>query len=70
MHTPFERIKAHALEIMREKKIRDFSPGELHRCFKHCKEKLLYTAIVNTAVENGLTITSLYDRGNSRAEER
>ena len=45
---------------MRKNEIKDFSAEELHRVFKHAREQLLYTSIVRTAIEDGLTITSLY----------
>lgn len=70
MHTPYERMKQNAFNLMRKNKIRDFSAEALHHAFKHCKEKLLYTAIVKDAVENGLTIRSLYEQEHDRGMER
>lgn len=70
MPIPYERMKKLALDLLREKEVRSFSAEELHRAFKHSKEKLLYTAIVRKAIEEeGLTINSLYeqDRDNGRS---
>ena len=63
-------MQEQAFALLRSKKVRSFSAEELHRAFKHSKEKLLLTAIVNDAVERGLTITSLYDQDRSRGLER
>ncbi len=62
MPTPYERMKQSAFNLMRKNKIKDFSAEEIHRVFKHAKEQLLYTSIVKMAMEDGLTITSLYDQ--------
>lgn len=51
---------------MRKNNVRDFSAEELHRVFKHAKEQLLYTSIVRMAVEDGLTIASLYEQDHDR----
>lgn len=64
-------MKGRAFSIMCDNHIRDFSAEELHRVFKHSKEKLLYTAIVRNAVkEEGLTITSLYAHARDSGRER
>lgn len=63
-------MKQHAFDVMRQKRVKDFSFEELHRVFKHCKEKLLYTAIVKEAVENGLTIRTLYEQEHDRGISR
>lgn len=70
MHTPYERMQHRAYNIIRKSKIKDFSLEELHRAFKHCKEKLLYTSIVRNAVENGLTIHSLYEQEHDHGMSR
>ncbi|MCU0431821.1 MAG: hypothetical protein MUC87_00030 [Bacteroidia bacterium] len=69
MSTPYQRMKESAFNLMRKNEIKNFSAEELHRVFKHAREQLLYTSIVRTAIEDGLTIDSLYedrDRGFSR----
>ncbi|TND10360.1 MAG: hypothetical protein FD123_2 [Bacteroidetes bacterium] len=62
----YERMKASAFNLMRKNNIKDFSPEELHRVFKHAREQLVYTSIVRMAVEDGLTITSLYEQDRDR----
>ena len=70
MPTPYERMKQSALNLMRKNKVKDFSAEELHRVFKHAKEQLLYTSIVRMEIDNGLTITSLYEQDQDRGLER
>jgi hypothetical protein len=70
MPTPYERMKQTAFSLMRRSKIKDLSAEELHRAFKHSKEKLIYTAIAKTAIENGLTISSLYEQDQGANLER
>ena len=41
--------------------IRDFSEEELWRTFKHCREYQIYMAIVQSEIEDGLTVESLYE---------
>ena len=69
--TAYEAMKKSAFNLMRKNKIRNFSEEELHRVFKHAKEQLLYMSIVSMAIEDGLTLDSLYeDRGHDRGFER
>ncbi len=70
MPTPYERMKQSAFNLMRKNNIKSFSTEELHRVFKHAKEQLLYTSIVRMAVEDGLTITSLYEQDREHGLER
>lgn len=67
--TAYEAMKKSAFNLMRKNKIRGFSEEELHRVFKHAKEQLLYTSIVKMAIEDGLTITSLYEQDRDRGLE-
>lgn len=64
--TQYERMKQSAFNLMRKKNIKNFSDEELHRVFKHAKEQLLYMSIVRTAIEDGLTINSLYEQDHER----
>jgi hypothetical protein len=63
-------MKQSALKLMRKNKVKDFSAVELHRVFKHAKEQLLYTSIVRMEIDNGLTITNLYEQDQDRGLER
>ncbi|MEO5644451.1 MAG: hypothetical protein ABIQ40_02005 [Bacteroidia bacterium] len=65
-----EKMKMSAFNLMRKKNIRNFSSEELHRIFKHSKEQLLYTSIVRMAIEDGLTIESLYEQDRDLGFER
>lgn len=66
----YDAMKKSAFNLMRKNKIRDFSAEELHRVFKHAKEQLIYTSIVKAAIEDGLTITSLYEQDRDLGLER
>lgn len=66
MPTTYENMKASAFNLMLKHNIKDFSAEELHRVFKHAREQLLYTAIVRQAIEDGLTISSLYEQDPDR----
>jgi hypothetical protein len=66
----YERMKQSAFNLMRKRNIRNFSDAELHRVFKHAKEQLLYTSIVKMAIEDGLTVNSLYEQGHDHGLER
>jgi hypothetical protein len=68
--TPYERMKKSAFNLMRKNEIKDFSAEELHRVFKHAREQLLYTSIVRQAIEDGLTIDSLYEHDRDRGLSR
>lgn len=70
MQTPYERMQQSAFNLMRKNSIKDFSAEELHRVFKHAKEQLLYTAIIRNAIEDGLTIASLYEQDHDNDIER
>lgn len=69
-HEQTHKMRENAFYFMRKGNIRDFSSEELHRVFKHCKEKLFYTAIVKDAVDNGLTIQALYEQDHDHGISR
>ncbi|MEO6240321.1 MAG: hypothetical protein ABIQ40_03270 [Bacteroidia bacterium] len=68
--TQYEKMKQSAFNLMRKKDIKSFSDEELHRVFKHAKEQLLYTSIVRMSIEDGLTISSLYEQDRDLGFER
>lgn len=66
----YEAMKKSAFNLMRKNKIRNFSEEELHRVFKHAKEQLLYLSIVRSAIEDGLSINSLYEEDREQGLSR
>lgn len=53
-------MRKSALNLMRKNHIKDFSDEELHRVFKHARERATYLSLVKNAISNGLTVESLY----------
>ena len=68
--TAYEAMQKSAFNLMRKNNIKNFSEEELHRVFKHAKEQLLYRSIVRSAIEDGLTIDTLYAKDREHGLDR